>query len=137
MLAYLDGFWQNSCCLHNSANVISGESPLGSRSPKLLFLDFYSLFLRISHELYSPLFCGSDIGGLVPRRPFSTTGLSSYLAPLERLLRPRVHHIVYYPECYSGISAVPPRPLGLNADVAHAASIDSSFPPTFFLKLSY
>ena len=137
MLAYLDGFWQNSCCLHNSANVISGESPLGWRSPKLLFLDFLFPLSSYFPRIVSAAFCGSDIGGLVPRRPFSTTGLSSYLAPLERLLRPRVHHIVYYPECYSGISAVPSRPLGLNADVAHAASIDSSFPPTFFLKLSY
>lgn len=56
MLAYLDGFWQNSCCLHNSANVISGESPLGWRSPKLLFLDFLFPLSSFSGGFYPPLF---------------------------------------------------------------------------------
>lgn len=55
MLAYLDGFWQNSCCLHNSANVISGESPLGWRSPKLLFLDFLFPLSSFSGGFYPPL----------------------------------------------------------------------------------
>ena len=92
LLAYLDGFWQNSCCLHNSANVISGESPLGWRSPKLLFLDFYSLFLRISRELYSPLFCGCLPSVMFPvwliSGPFRP--LSRHLMPVSMSLPPRV-----------------------------------------------
>ncbi|MBQ7382624.1 MAG: hypothetical protein IJV61_06365 [Paludibacteraceae bacterium] len=88
---------------------------------------FYRLPLLVRPLGYasaSPFFpVARDIGGLVPRRrciPNTLRCASSYLATLERLLRPRVHHIVYYPECYSGISAMPSRPLGLNAAVAHA-----------------
>lgn len=131
MLAYLDGFWQNSCCLHNSANVISGESPLGWRSPKLLFLDFlfplssyfprivFAALLWLGHRRFSPSLSALCVRTIRPSRP-SYPRHTSPRIPLP--VRPR---------------KMPSRPLGLNAAVAHAASKDSSFPPTFFLKLSY
>ena len=40
LLVNFDVFGQNSCNLHDSANVISGESPVGWRSPKLQLLNF-------------------------------------------------------------------------------------------------
>lgn len=113
-------------------------SSFSGSSNEPLFYRLPLLVRSLDYAYASPFFFGSDIGGLVPRRrciPNTLRCASSYLAALERLLRPRVHHIVYYPECYSGISAMPSRPLGLNAGVAHAASIDSSFPPTFFSKI--
>ena len=65
-------------------------------------------------------------------------GLASRVRPLRATIRPRVRHIVYCPECHSGISAMPPRParFGLNADVAHTAikkTAATSLPPLPFL----
>ena len=53
-------------------------------------------------------FVGSRCRRITASRPPSACGQ----------IRPRVRHIVYCPEWHSGISAVPPRLLGLNADVA-------------------
>ena len=81
MLAYLDGFWQNSCCLHNSANVISGESPLGWRSPKLLFLDF--LFPLSS---YFPRIVSAALLWLGHRRFSPSPALHPQYPPLRQFL---------------------------------------------------
>ena len=62
-------------------------------------------------------FFARGVGGLPLRWRCLASLLLSLSLSSAAPIRPRVRHIVYCPEWYSGISAVPPRPLGLNADV--------------------
>ena len=57
---------------------------------------------------FSRLFSACGVGGLPLRSPPSACGRLSCI----------VRHIVYYPECHSGLSDLPPRPIRINAGVA-------------------
>lgn len=60
----------------------------------------------------SPALGARGVGGLPLR----------WLSLRSCRVRPRVRHIVYCPECHSGISAVPPRPLRAQCDHNHVHS---------------
>ena len=66
------------------------------------FISFLSgRYYRPLSSFFCFFVCARGVGGLPLRHPFSTTGR----------VRPRVRHVVYCPECHSGLSAAPPRPL--------------------------
>ena len=67
---------------------------------------------RVPRAVLSPPSVGSRCRRITASPPVLYDRAYSYLASLERLLRPRVRHVVYCPEWYSGISVVPPRPRG-------------------------